>query len=1200
MLRYYFFACIFLCSLSVKSQPISCKSGVVSNCLQQISKPISEKYPYPTVDGVINLEVAIVDLQYNGSAFPTNISSSNLKNHLSTLYGAQGINLNFTDVSYTLQDGIDDKQMDCFLDNYNDDVGDGKIHLLFGLNNSANSFFNSGESIAAGAPATKAIVEINSLTTQEEANFLAAHELGHCLGLFHTFQSNQSPTRAAGVEVSCSEVDDQICDIKPSVRLDAGQLQFNASTGLCEILAGSGLINTDYTFEATHNVMNYFDDFRCAQAFSEEQASKMRYIILEDPDLKACVSNLNSFPAFADILDYMVIDQPTTWNTPKLVAGIIIKQGASLTIQNTTVSIYPSYNKPFNGYDNSIPVFTSGENDCTQQNGLCGKIVIERGGKLEAHNTTFKPAEIYRPYRWNGFYVEGNYNSPQTSSNQGLLKLYDCTIQGAHTAVQTRGGKFSNDGDFLFHGGIVEASNTSFINNWRDVELLSYRNMHNGTELPNECDFRNCTFQKDNDYSITYEYGTSGIGSNQSAYCAISMWGVKGVKVRGCTFNNSYNIQQQEIPGILAIAASPKVKNFSSFSGWSNAIEVRNYCSNIYNVEVFDSDFQNNRIGVYLSATTNSKIIDNQFDVSKDLAVTGSLEEIPVGLYLQESLGFTVEENEFRTLGINGDAIGAVVYSSGPYSNEISRNLFDGFWNQNHNNVGAAAYGVNRTEPTSQNNFTTEGLVFSCNNFGQSNENDVDLFVRAGELANNQDGINDLQGEQSDGANNLFSVSSNGGPNIINATNNSIDYFYNNGDTRFEPAAIIGGKVNVVPTNLFGSYANDCNITFSDVSQPNIATIQTDLSTINSDITSGKSNFMSLIDNGSTPMLESEILFTGAEEYQELYLDLMATAPYVSVENLLNVISLDNFPELALRNIMIANPHSSRSSEVMQALYERQPPLSQQTLDDIENEEQTITTKDVLEGQLNTLTVKRHILLRALTHKFGEDTLGANKSAILNMYSNQTDLSSRLTYSLQLHSDGNNFLAKQVIDSTQNTMQLSEVESQELSSLSAYYNLLSTTGTTLDDLDSLTLSSLDSLANVNNGLAGNLASGVLLLNGWSTSTATPRYLPILNQAKANPHLKNNRLQKNEVEINIFPNPAKKVLFVQWDWFKNGIEGSIKFRLINQLGQCNKIIELKDYQKNSFRIDLESYPPGVYHLEIQSQGKILDVKQVVKI
>lgn len=100
--------------------------------------------------------------------------------------------------------------------------------------------------------------------------------------------------------------------------------------------------------------------------------------------------------------------------------------------------------------------------------------------------------------------------------------------------------------------------------------------------------------------------------------------------------------------------------------------------------------------------------------------------------------------------------------------------------------------------------------------------------------------------------------------------------------------------------------------------------------------------------------------------------------------------------------------------------------------------------------------------------------------------------------------------------------------------------------------------------------------------------------------KTAPLLKKSRPSKKELEISLYPNPANNVLFVEWDWFKSGINGALTFRIFNQLGQCKGVVELVDFQRNNYKINLDSYPSGVYHLEIESEGRVIDVKQVVKI
>lgn len=95
-----------------------------------------------------------------------------------------------------------------------------------------------------------------------------------------------------------------------------------------------------------------------------------------------------------------------------------------------------------------------------------------------------------------------------------------------------------------------------------------------------------------------------------------------------------------------------------------------------------------------------------------------------------------------------------------------------------------------------------------------------------------------------------------------------------------------------------------------------------------------------------------------------MYIDLIAISPYVDEGQLIDLTYNAGFPELALRNVLVANPHAGRNPEVMQALEERQPPVSQQTITDVENGSQTITAKDIIEADMANLNLQGAQLTR--------------------------------------------------------------------------------------------------------------------------------------------------------------------------------------------------------------------------------------------
>lgn len=111
-------------------------------------------------------------------------------------------------------------------------------------------------------------------------------------------------------------------------------------------------------------------------------------------------------------------------------------------------------------------------------------------------------------------------------------------------------------------------------------------------------------------------------------------------------------------------------------------------------------------------------------------------------------------------------------------------------------------------------------------------------------------------------------------------------------------------------------------------------------------------SFTQLANGGNTAQLEAQILLAGNADYQNLYVDLMGMSPFVEDDQIIELIQNVGFGELALRNIMISNPHAIRNPEVEDALVSRVPAVSYQTYQDIMGGMQTITAMDVLKNQM--------------------------------------------------------------------------------------------------------------------------------------------------------------------------------------------------------------------------------------------------------
>ena len=620
-------------------------------------------------------------------------------------------------------------------------------------------------------------------------------------------------------------------------------------------------------------------------------------------------------------------------------------------------------------------------------------------------------------------------------------------------------------------------------------------------------------------------------------------------------------------------------------------ISVDNFSRGFYLVNsdysiINNSNFSNTQRAIYANNCNNLKI---QNDTLYLPTYPEGIQEESYGLYLEHCTDYTVEDNLF--IGDNdGDGcppeekahIGLYINNSGAGDNLINNNTFENI------RYATVSYGQNKG-----NSDPATGLCYKCNTF-IDNSNDIRILklndpTGTGEpqgIAENQ-GAN-IPTDPSSPAGNQFSYTGpEGSFSDINNKAEHFTYYYhaNQPLVNLEPKYYSNKTVTTVEVSAL--WNEDSCDEGNDTIPKNELLLSTQTNRIKAD---SIQNFISVIEDGGNPENLRDLVANSlpSEAYQ-VYIALMAQTPELSDTTIAKAIEKEEvLAPVMIRDIMAANPKSSKSDELIEKLEERNQPLPDYMLGQILQGRSLGDFMTDLYAKRSYYTKAYHQGIEAMVSDYLADSLlspMAQLDSALYLLQAQNDVYFDKQILHYTAAKKDYAQVQQMLNNQLDNPKLLDYQEQELEGWQSYYQILASISE--EEPDSIQLAAFNSLWLDDKG-AASAAARAYLQTYAGLEYDEPLYLgDEMYSNGPNEHFED-LVQKAEAHqyMELYPNPAKDYLIVKFDLEMEYLDALIQ--ISDMRGMILETQKLKA-SKNQILIPTKDYKEGTYTLQL-SFGK----------
>lgn len=986
-----------------------------------------------------------------------------------------------------------------------------------------------------------------------------SHEIGHLLGLWHTYQFLSQNEHCVRTH------DDFLEDVFGDGPED--QPWCSAPLPACEVCLHDISWNCDVNDPSNSCTNNMMGGTSSSGYFSPLQIGRMHRTL-------ALYSARKYAWGFSETP--YVLQNDETWDfNIKFYQDVVIPSGTTLTVQ-CIVEMVPQ-----------------------------AKVVVQPGGRLIIDGGTFTAAQ-YSDEFWGGIEVWGTSNQHQypidNPTHQGLVVLTNgAVIEHAREAI-----RLWKPQDWNSMGGVVQVKGTSgnpgalFLNCRRSVEFMAYQNFQPGNPSllrPNFSSFTYADFKVDDDYRGGHDFEAH-----------VTMWGVDGIVFRACNFENAQTTgpnSWQLGEGIFSLDANysvganctvalpygvpcpPENLDRGTVKGLGHGIDARDSGSG-RGFAVGSLDFENNVVGIYAEGLPGFSAMKNTFVVgNRNAELVGAVdgyfhENHHRGISTQQSYGFRIEENDIvRADDVLAEGVdGIVIENSGPHSTEVyantARDLDNGYIGEGNCIDGFSASSV--------------GHQFLCN---QNLGNGQNFWVRNDDGNTSFHSIRTQQGSKDIPAGNTFDQSSDE-RDYKNETSWVINYWHSGGNE--EPIYVTPGWLVTTQTNDASGCPSRSEGRELRLTPELTSEVRNDFDVAKEAYISTAYVYKSLLDGGNTQAVVDEVQESWPQEAWDLRNYLMSKSPYLSTTVLMEVMKKNTLPQAMVLEICLANPEATKKESFIKwAEYEAPNPLPGYMIDLIAGSWDERTFRMELEAQMGQHHADMSVASDILQASYRADEENIPFADMLDQWNKMPNYGARFA-EVEMHLRMKQFeQAKAILNSLAARYTLKEEREAERDRAIWYIDRLqglAGEGRSIMQFNATELAELTTFAETTSDIPGTWVRNILC---FGYQICLPHGEGVGGGNKALKPRKDVPNTTTERVLEVMPNPASAWATIAYDLGMETSEGYV--RIIDARGKEVALLPAMA-AKGQLLWDTRTVPSGVYAIELFRSKERVSTRRLV--